>query len=88
MVGVVGAIGYEPANRTRRLQQGAGEADIVDIAGRKQQNARPALAIAQRVELARPTPARFPDRLEIGPPFPPPAERWALICVLSIIAGP
>ena len=75
MVGVITAIGNKPANRPRRLQQGASNRDVIDIASCKHQNAGPASAIAQREELARPATARLPDRLEIGPPFPPPAER-------------
>src|SRR5712664_238632 len=87
-MGSVAAIGDEAANRTDPLQQGPCDADIVDVAGRQQQGQRPAQPIAQRMELVRPAPARLADRLEVGPPFPPPAERWALMWVLSIIARP
>jgi hypothetical protein len=54
----------------------------------QQQSQCAALPIAQRVELARLAAARLADRLEVGPPFPPPAELWALMWVLSIIARP
>lgn len=52
MVGVVAAIGEQPGDWPRPLEQGAGDADVVDVAGGQQQDSRPALAIAQRVELA------------------------------------
>jgi hypothetical protein len=46
VVGVVAAIGDEAADRSRPLQQGPGDADVVDVAGGQQQDAGPAQAIA------------------------------------------
>jgi hypothetical protein len=40
------------------------------------------------VELARLPAARVAEGLDEGPPFPPAAERCALMCVLSIAASP
>jgi len=88
MVGVVAAVGDQAADRAGPVQQGAGEADVVDVSGCQQQYAGPPLTIGQGVELARLAAAREAERLGIGPPFAPPAERWALMCVLSIIARP
>ena len=88
MIGVVAAIGDQPSHRTGGLEEGPRDADIVDVTGRQQQDPRPPLTVGQRVELARFAAARLPERLEVGPPFPPPAERCALMCVLSIIATP
>ena len=88
MVGIVSAVGNQTAYRTDPLQQGPCDADVVDVAGRQQQGTRSALPVGQRVEFARLATARLAERLEIGPPFPPPAERCALIWLLSIIARP
>jgi hypothetical protein len=44
-----------------------------------------AFAVDDGVDLGRPAAARAADRLDFGPPFPPPAERWALALVESII---
>jgi hypothetical protein len=39
------------------------------------------------MQLRRPAAARSSDRLGVSPPFPPPAERCALMCVLSLGFG-
>jgi hypothetical protein len=88
MIGVVAAVGDQPTDRPGTLDQVGCDGDVVGVAGRQKQNARPPLFIGQRVELARPAAARVADRLEEGPPFPPAAERCALTCVLSIAAVP
>ena len=75
MVGVVAAIGDQAADRSGSLQQSTGDADVVDIARSQQQDTRPTQAVAQRVELAGLAAARLTERLEVGPPFAPPAER-------------
>lgn len=88
MVGVVAAVGDQALYRTGLLEQGAGDADVVDIAGTQQQDPGAPQAIGQGVELARLAAAREAERLGVGPPFAPPAERWALMWVLSIIVRP
>ncbi len=88
MVGVVASIGDQPPHRTDPLQQGPCDADVVDVAGGQQEGTGTALVVGQRMELARLAATRLAERLEVGPPFAPPAERWALMCVLSIIARP
>lgn len=75
MVGVVAAIGDQAVDWPGLLQEGAGDADIVDVAGGQQQDAGPSLAVAQRVEFAGLAAARLAERLDVGPPFAPPAER-------------
>jgi len=75
VVGIVAPISEQPGHRSRPLQQGAGDADVVDVAGAQQQDARPSLAVAQRVEFAGLAAARLAERLDVGPPFAPPAER-------------
>ena len=56
--------------------------------GREQQNPWPTGIVAQRMERGCPAAARAADRLREGPPFPPPAERCALMWELSIAAVP
>jgi hypothetical protein len=56
------------------------------LPGVRQEHARPAFRIGQRVQLRLPAAARA--AIACGPPFPPPAERCALTCVLSLDAVP
>jgi len=88
MVGIIAAVGDEPADRPGLVQKTCRDGDVVDVAGRQQEDAWPSILVGQRVELARPPAARGADRLLEGPPFPPAAERCALIWVLSIAAVP
>lgn len=79
MVCVIPAVGEEPTDRSGQVEQGSGNGDVVYVAGGQQKNARASLLVGQRVELARPAPARVADSLEERPPFPPAAERCALM---------
>jgi hypothetical protein len=79
VIGVIGPVGDEAAQLANPSQQGTGDADVVDVASCQEQGMRPTLAITQGVELARFAPARLAERLEVGPPFAPPAERCALM---------
>ena len=88
MVGVVSAICDEPMDRSGKIEKGGSDGDVVDVAGGQQQDARTPFLVGQRVELARPAPARVADGLDERPPFPPAAERCALMWVLSIAAVP
>ncbi len=84
MVGVIGAIGDEPPDRSGAVEKARRNGDVVDVAGGQDEDARPTLFVRERVELAGAAAARFAERLPEGPPFPPAAERCALMCVLSI----
>ena len=88
MIGVIGAVGDQATQRPGAVEQGRRDGDVVDVAGGQDEDARPAFAVGERVELAGAAAARFAERLLEGPPFPPLAERCALICVLSIAASP
>ena len=88
MIGVISAVGDEAVERSGAIEQVAGNRDVVDVAGGQDEDARPPFAVRERVELARPAAARFAERLPEGPPFPPLADRCALMCVLSIAASP
>ena len=86
MIGVVAAVGDQAADWANPLDQPGGDADVIDVSRRQKQNAWTPVLVGQRVELARPAAARVAKRLGERPPFPPAAERWALMCVLSIAA--
>ena len=88
MVGIIGAVGDQPPERAGAIEQACGDRDVVDVAGGQDEDARPALGVGERVELAGAAAARLTERLLEGPPFPPLAERCALTCVLSIAARP
>ena len=88
MVGIIGTVGHQPSERAGAIEKACCDRDVVDVAGSQDEDARPALGIGERVELAGAATARLAERLLEGPPFPPPAERCALTCVLSIAAKP
>jgi hypothetical protein len=60
----------------------------VGIAGAQEEKARPSLGIGQGVDLGRAATARAADGFAVRPPFPPAAERWALMVELSIATVP
>lgn len=88
MVRVVGFVRDEVPNRAGALDQLCCDGDVMGIASGQDEDARPAFAVRERVELAGASAARCSERLLEGPPFPPAADRCALICVLSIAASP
>ena len=88
MVGIIGTVGHQPSERAGAIEKACCDRDVVDVAGSQDEDARPALGIGERVELAGAAAARLAEGLLEGPPFPPPAERCALMCVLSIAAKP
>lgn len=57
---------------------------VGDVTAGQQEAERAAFAVGKRGELTVATASADPDSLDERPPFPPPAERCALICVLSI----
>jgi hypothetical protein len=60
----------------------------VSIAGAKKENARSPISVGQRMDLGRAPASRAADGFAIRPPFPLPAERWALMIELSIATVP
>lgn len=85
-VGIVSLIGDEAPDRTCRRNQGPSHRDVVDVAGREQQDTRPAVAVGRRVDFRGAAAARATDGFAEGPPFPPAAERCALMWELSMAA--
>lgn len=88
MVRVIRFVSHKVPDRAGALDQLYCDCDVVGIAGGQDEDARPAFAVRERVELTRAPAARGSERLLEGPPFPPAADRCALMCVLSIAASP
>lgn len=70
--------------RREVVEQDIGSTAVGDVAAGQQEAERATFAVGERVELAVAATSANPDRLDERPPFPPPAERCAFICVLSI----
>ena len=83
-VTVIALVCDEGAHRRSERQQGRGGGDVGVLAGSEMKCARSAIRIAQCVDFRRASAARVADRLFMLPPFPPLAERCALIEVESI----
>lgn len=88
MVSIVAAISDQAAERADGADEIGGDGDVVDVAGGQQQYSGPTLGVGQPVELRRAPAARAANTLREVPPFAPAAERWALICVLSMATVP
>jgi hypothetical protein len=84
-VAVIGGIGGAQASRRQRFQEAAGDGCVAALAGRYFERDGTAATIDNSMDFCRSPAARAADRLEVGPPFPPAAERCALAVVLSII---
>ena len=87
-VAVIGGIcGAQTAWR-QRFQEAAGDGCVAALARGYLERDGTAATIDNSMDLCRSPAARAADRLEVGPPFPPAAERCALAVVLSIIWMP
>jgi len=84
--GVVGPVGNQPSGNGDPVQQLPRADQIVGVAGGDGEGERPAGLICQRMDFAGAPAPRAAYRMVEGPPFAPPAERWALMCVVSIAA--
>ena len=85
-IGVVGLVGDQALDGSCRRNQGRRHRNVVDVAGREQQDPWPAFAVRQRVDFRGAATARAADGFAEGPPFPPAAVRCALIWELSMAA--
>lgn len=57
---------------------------IVNISSRQEQDAGTSFLVADGIELSVASAFRAADTMSQGPPFPPPAQRWTLMQLLSI----
>src|SRR5690606_28702887 len=87
-VAVIGGVGGAKAAGRKCSQQCGGNGRIASLLWGCLERQGTAAAIDNSMDLCRPAASRAADRLEVGPPFPPAAERRALAVVLSIIWNP
>ncbi len=85
---VISFVSKKAGERTGGLDQGRGDRDIAGIARGERQDPRPALIVCQRVDFSGAPAARAPDGFVERPPFPPAAERCALMYELSMATVP
>jgi hypothetical protein len=84
-VAIGGGVSGAQARRRQRVEQGASDGCIAALTGGYFEREGTAAAIDNSMDFCRSPAARAADRLVVGPPFPPAAERCALVVVLSII---
>ena len=87
-IAVIRGIGGAQTACWQRLNQAAGDWCVAALARGYLERDGTAATIDNSMDLCRSPAARAADRLELGPPFPPPAERCAFAVVLSIIWTP
>ena len=78
-VGVIGRIGKQPGEGADRRDEGRRNRDIAGVAGGQRQDPRPALIVRQGMDFGGSTAPGAANRFVEGPPFPPAAERCALM---------
>jgi hypothetical protein len=78
-VGIISSVGKHSFGPMAHCEQAAYSDQVVDVAGRDQQNMGAADIIGQCVDFGRLAAARATDGVVEGPPFAPTAERWTLI---------
>jgi len=78
-IGVIAPVGDEPLHACGMPDQLIGRLHVGGVAGRQDQAERPAENIDERVDLGRPAATRDANCVGFRPPFPPPAQRWALM---------
>lgn len=83
-VAVIAFIANEGRHGRRECQKGRPRGNVCVLSRSEMKCARSAIRVAQRVDFRRPPTARAADRLFMLLPFPPLAERCALIEVESI----
>ncbi len=78
-VGVVSLVSEHVAGPAGAGEQRGRYGDVGDVAGRQDQSEGASDGVGEGVDLGRLAAARGADRLRFRPPFPPNAERWALM---------
>jgi hypothetical protein len=84
-VTVIGSVCGTQTARRQWFDEAAGDRRIAALARGYLERQGTAATIDNSMDFCRSPAARAADRLDIGPPFPPAAERCALAVVLSII---
>jgi hypothetical protein len=82
---VIGLVAEQLGRRLDATDETRGRWAIMRVATAQEDGKKTAFSICECVDLRVAPAARAADRLFLLPPFPPEAERCALICVESII---
>ena len=80
----IGAVGVDDTAPGQGVQQMLGGPAVRGLPRRQQEGEGSAWTVGDGMDLGVATAPADTDRLEVRPPFPPAAERWAFTCVLSI----
>jgi len=96
LIAVIGGVSRAQTTGRQRFKQAAGNRGVAALAWGYGKGQRPTATVDNSMDFCRSPAARAADRpcscqgqaLELGPPFPPAAERCALAVVLSIIWMP
>ena len=88
LIAVIGGVGRTQMTWRQRFEQAAGNGRVTALTGGYVERDRPTATVDNSMDFCRTPAARAADRLELGRPFPPAAERCALAVVLSIIWMP
>lgn len=83
-VGVIGAVGMDNAAGRQAVEQCLCCPTVCCLARRQEEGERLALGVGDGMDLRVASASADADCLDVRPPFPPAAERWAFTCVLSI----
>jgi hypothetical protein len=78
-IGVISLVGQDIAGFAGTLEQPRSDGYVGDVPRRQGQCEGPADGVGESMDLGRLTAARGADRLRFRPPFPPKAERCALM---------
>ena len=87
-IAVIGGVRSAQTARRQGFERTTGNWRVAALAGGYFERDGTTATIDNSMDFCRSPAARAADRLEIGPPFPPAAERCALAVVLSIIWTP
>ena len=83
-IAVVSGVASQAAGRPNSADQGCRDSNVAQVAGCHFNGDGASAFVNNGVDFRRAAAARAANRLRLGPPFPPAAERCALAVVLSM----
>ncbi len=81
---VVGGVRERRFRGRKWSDQSRRRLDVMTIAAGQFEGDEPALSVNDSVDFSGAPASALSDRLLLGPPFPPAAQRWAFAAVLSM----
>src|SRR5580704_4624740 len=88
LITVVGGVGQHLGGLRQLLDKAWRRANIAHLPSGDVEGNQTAGSVGDGMDLGRPPAAAASDRLLLGPPFPPAAQRCALEVVLSMLCDP